>query len=84
MTTVYVLQHESSSEDVKLIGVYASEAEACEAIERARSLPGFVDDQDGFSVDAYTLGQDHWTAGFVSGRGTGARLRSKAQDSRAA
>jgi hypothetical protein len=29
--------------------------------------PGFRDHRDRFSIDAYKLGQDHWTNGFASG-----------------
>ena len=69
LATVYVVQHERESEDgddVKLIGVYRSEDDAHEAIARARVLPGFIDYPDGFSLDAYDLGQDHWTHGYVT------------------
>jgi hypothetical protein len=61
--TVFVLQHESSSEDVKLIGVYRSRADAVEARDRAAALPGFREGGE-FTVDPYELGQDHWTSGF--------------------
>jgi hypothetical protein len=29
--------------------------------------PGFCDHQDGFHIDEYLLGQDHWAEGFVPG-----------------
>lgn len=66
---VYVLQHEhdlDGSSDVKLIGVYKTKHDAVEARQRLRKAPGFRDQPDGFSIDAYELGQDHWTEGFVS------------------
>lgn len=66
---VYVLQHERESEtgsDVKLVGVYASETDALEATARLTLAPGFRDYPDGFSIDAYELGEDHWTSGFTS------------------
>lgn len=64
--TVFVLQHESVAEDVKLIGVYATHADAFAAMQRVRSLPGFRDEPDGFSIDDYEVGLDHWTDGYVA------------------
>ncbi len=65
---VYVLQHEheldDDTTDVKMIGLYRSEAEARTAQQRLGSAPGFREHRDGFSIDAYELGQDHWTEGF--------------------
>ena len=69
MTKVYVLQHEhehEGSSDVKMIGVYGTEHEAAEARKRLLEAPGFRDRPEGFSIDAYELGQDHWTEGYVS------------------
>ena len=67
MTTVYLLSHERDVDgagDIKLIGIYPSEEEAERARERTASLPGFRDFRDGFSIDPYPLGKDHWTGGF--------------------
>ena len=67
MTTVYLLSHErdlDGADEVKVIGVYASENDAREARQRAASLPGFLDHEDGFSIDAYVVGEDHWAEGF--------------------
>lgn len=69
MSTVFVLQHEyewCGREEVKMIGVYATEAEAQAAVERLRDQPGFRDWSDGFAIDEYTLGEDHWVEGFVT------------------
>lgn len=67
---VYVVQHEheldDGSSDVKLIGVYASEATAQQACDRLRKLAGFKDHPDGFSVDPYEVGQDQWSEGFLT------------------
>jgi hypothetical protein len=67
---VFVLQHASEgddgSEDIKLIGVYATATDAELARDRSARLPGFSDHSDGFSIDAYELGRDHWASGFVS------------------
>jgi hypothetical protein len=67
---VYVLHHThvfaDGEEDDKLIGVYATPAEANAAIKRMSAQPGFRDALQGFSVDAYELGKDHWTEGYVT------------------
>ena len=68
--SVFVLHHvhefADGPEDVKLIGVYASRADAEAAVERRRAQPGFRDHPDGFHVSEYTIRQDHWTEGFIS------------------
>src|SRR5215475_5869007 len=69
MKTVFVLHHSYSvgdREDVKLIGVYASLADAEAAVSRLAGQPGFRDHTDGFNIDAYEIGLDHWQEGFVS------------------
>lgn len=53
-------------DDVKVIGVYSTEAAAKAAIDRARLRDGFRDEPDCFIADAYALDVDHWTKGFVS------------------
>jgi hypothetical protein len=68
MTTVIVLWHVDDRGDVddeKLIGVYASEPDADDAIGRLRDKPGFVDVPSGFQKSKYELNKDHWTEGFV-------------------
>lgn len=67
MDRAYLLQHENPlTGDVKVIGLYSSEAAAREAIERLRAQPGFCDSPDGFSLDLYRLDEDHWTEGFFT------------------
>lgn len=65
---VFLLQHAHSfddgEEDVKIIGVYSSMNAAMTAIERARTLDGFRQVLDGFSVDEYTLDEDEWREGY--------------------
>jgi len=67
---VFVLMHShempAGEEDIKLIGVYSSEAAANSAVARAKSLPGFSQTPAGFHVQAYPLDKDHWTEGFVT------------------
>jgi hypothetical protein len=57
---------EEEGDDLKILGVYRTEASAEDRVVRARSLPGFRDEPDCFLVDQYTLDQDRWTDGFVT------------------
>ncbi len=45
--------------------MYETREEAEAATERTRLKPGFRNWPDGFTVDEYTLGEDHWTEGFA-------------------
>lgn len=77
---VYLVQHlhvlPGAFEDIKVIGVYRSEAGALSAVERLRSQPGFCDlpevrraeddDQQGFHICPYALDLDHWDQGYVT------------------
>jgi len=62
----HVRQLPDGHDEVKLIGVYASPTRAQDAIDRTRSLEGFRDYPDGFTVDRYVVDQDHWQDGFVT------------------
>jgi hypothetical protein len=68
MTDVYIVQHcrdlDDGSEDVKFIGVYSSTEDAEDAVDRLRQKPGFFAYPDGFSIDRYEIGRDHWSEGF--------------------
>ncbi|CAN7142652.1 hypothetical protein LJR090_000074 [Bosea sp. LjRoot90] len=70
MTTVYLLWHThdlgDDEEDQKLIGIYATEADAELARQRAIVLPGFRDAPEGFIIDRYTVGRDHWEEGYFT------------------
>lgn len=80
MNSAFILQHlhelACGAEDVKFIGVYRSEADALDAVERLRSQPGFRDhpnvitadstEVSGFYVDTCTVGVDHWAEGYVT------------------
>jgi hypothetical protein len=57
---------EEDGDDLKILGVYSSEARAEDRIRRARELPGFRDEPDCFYVNRYTLDRDEWDEGFVS------------------
>jgi hypothetical protein len=67
---VYVLTHThdlgDDHEDVKMIGVYESEATARIAISRLGTQPGFSTSPEGFHIDCYELNKDEWTQGFVT------------------
>jgi hypothetical protein len=82
-TTVFVVQHlhvhENGEECVKMIGVYESRRAAEQAVRRLATQPGFRDhrnivdplrddEKSGFYIDAYRVGEDHWTEGYETGR----------------
>ena len=66
---VYLVMHayeqESGCESIKTLGIFRSKAEAEAAIERARTRQGFRDYPDGFHCDAYEVGREFWTDGFI-------------------
>jgi hypothetical protein len=68
MKTAFILWHThvhpAGDEDEKLIGVYATRNDAERAKDRAAKLPGFSANPDGFEIDEYVVGKDHWTEGF--------------------
>jgi hypothetical protein len=70
MKFVYLVQHvhkfNEDDEDVKIIGIYATEQLAQEAVERTKKLAGFSEAVDGFYIDRYELNKDHWTEGYVT------------------
>jgi hypothetical protein len=81
MKSVIVVQHlhrlPSGADDVKLIGVYRTEANARAAVGRLAMQPGFCkhanvidpeldQDDQGFHIDEYELDKDHWTEGYVT------------------
>jgi homoserine kinase type II len=65
---IYILTHvfdlPDDQEDVKLIGVYSTEEDAKDAVERAKLRPGFAAFPEGFNIDSYELDRDHWVEGF--------------------
>lgn len=66
-SAVYLLEHMKNAHDydsVKTLGIYTSLRDAEEAVARYKLLNGFRDYPDGFSIDKYALGKDHWTEGF--------------------
>jgi hypothetical protein len=69
---VYLLEHThllpggEEEEDVKLIGVYATQEDAEQARQRAITKPGFRDSPEGFCISEHTVGEDNWTEGFVT------------------
>ena len=68
MKSVYLLFHAhqlpEGEEDSKLIGVYVSRTDASAAQARAQTRPGFKDHADGFTIDEYEIGKNHWVDGF--------------------
>ena len=66
MEPLFVLLHSlPETGKVKVVGIYSSRSLAEEAEERARQLPGFADEPDGFTIEEYTVDTDHWPRGFV-------------------
>jgi hypothetical protein len=66
MDPLFVLLHSlPETGRVKVIGLYSSRVMAEEAMERARVLPGFAQEPDGFTIEQYELDKDHWPRGFV-------------------
>ena len=68
--TVYLLwfcmEMPEGQADVEcLIGVYSSESEARQAIDRVKNAAGFRDFPQGFEICPYELNHDHWTEGYV-------------------
>jgi hypothetical protein len=65
---IYILTHgfelSEEQEEVKLIGVYATQEEAEAAQRRALERRGFKEHPDGFYIQAYELNRDHFTEGF--------------------
>lgn len=70
MTAVYLLWHNhdfgEDGSDEKLVGVYASERDAELARQRTLALDGFCDAPDGFIIDEYEVGRDHWDHGYAT------------------
>jgi len=67
MKSVFVLQHEyewCGSDEVKFIGVYSTREDAETTTKRLRNQPEFCDWPDGFSIEEYSLNEDHWAEGF--------------------
>jgi hypothetical protein len=51
-------------DDIKLLGIYSSQASVVSRVERARDVPGFRDQPDSFHIDRYVLDRDEWSTGF--------------------
>ena len=70
MHAVYIVTHAhempDGHDDVKFIGVYDSLGSAEAAVQRASVQPGFAQTKDGFHVEEYQLGKDHWKEGFFT------------------
>ncbi len=80
MKTVWILQHlhilPQGEDCVKLIGVYATRDDAVGAAMRLAEQPGFrdfpnvnnstPDDTEGFYIEEYEIGKDHWAEGFTT------------------
>lgn len=69
----YFLWHSHKTEygddEVKGLGVYSTEENAKQAIERLKEQPGFVKYPGGFLIQSPTLDETLWMEGFVPIRG---------------
>lgn len=67
---VFILWHvhemSDGEDDAKLIGVYATAEDAVAARLRVLDQPGFRELPEGFHVDRHTVGEDHWTEGYIT------------------
>lgn len=65
---VYLVEHvrekSDGESDIKTIGIYSSEKNAKDAIDKISKLIGFRDYPDGFTADKYLIDEDHWQDGF--------------------
>ncbi len=68
MEAVFILHHirsdDEHGDDAKLVGVYRTDSDAQAASKRLAYQPGFAEHPNGWQIDRYVLGQDHWEAGF--------------------
>lgn len=62
----HVHEFPDGEDDAKLIGVYASREDADAARARVGLQPGFRDLLEGFVIDEYEVGKDHWTEGYFT------------------
>ena len=66
MDPLYVLLHSlPESGRVKVVGIYSSKSLAEEAADRAKALPGFLEEPGGFTIEQYQVDKDHWPRGVV-------------------
>lgn len=63
---MHVHEFDSGDEDIKIIGLYRSSANAEAAVARAVELPGFKDAPEGFEIVPYPLDEDGWLEGYVT------------------
>lgn len=67
---VFILTHVHEAwpghEDIKIIGIYSTQAKAEAAVARTKLLPGFESVPEGFHIDVYPLDQDHWVNGYTT------------------
>ncbi|MBM0103464.1 hypothetical protein JM946_01860 [Steroidobacter sp. S1-65] len=64
---VYLVTHFRNEEELdgfKTIGIFSSEANAQQAIERLKLLPGFKDYPENFNIGGYELDKSFWVDGF--------------------
>jgi hypothetical protein len=66
MDSLFALLHSlPETGRVKVIGIYSSRALAEASEARARLLPGFEEEPEGFTIERYEIDKDHWPRGFI-------------------
>jgi hypothetical protein len=67
---VFILHHvhefEDGHEDVKLIGVYRTRADAESVLAWIKDQPGFRNNLEGFTIDPYRVNHTEWREGYVT------------------
>lgn len=70
MNVVYIVTHTNElpngHDDIKFIGVYESKESAEKAVKRSECKAGFSQAKNGFFIEEYQLGKDHWEEGFFT------------------
>jgi hypothetical protein len=56
--------NEEEGDNLKILGVYSSEARAKLRIDSARELPGFADEPNCFIINEHKIDEDEWSEGF--------------------
>ena len=76
----HLVKREEGAENLKTVGVFASEELALQAIERLKLMPGFrenpnvvdfdrSENEEGFYLSSITLNKTMWAEGFVGEKG---------------
>ena len=66
LAPVYGLLHSlPETGRVKVVGIFSTRASAEIAEEQARTLPGFLEEPHGFTIEEYEIDKLHWARDFI-------------------